>query len=100
MTALRSRHGLFSNLYVSIYRPGAPSKQLLGIGQELRTHRLDRIPKIAGKTEVFCLYIFKRVNGRHSLIMTKARKEQPIGGGQIATNTPGEVGPTQHHGVS
>ena len=103
MTPLRSSH-VFVQTYVTCRRVSTdllPSKQLLGIGQELQTHRLVRKPNIADrKIEVSCLYIFKRVNGRHSLIITKARKEQPIGGGQIAANTPGEIGQPMHHGVS
>ena len=85
----------------SVYRPNAPVHQAAGwwagqadaqTGSKTETYRTQ-------KTVVSCLYIFKRMNGRHTP-NTEDRREPRTIIGPTRTNGQGDSGPRQPHGVS
>ena len=104
MTPLKSIHVCFLKLTNPRSQCIAPmlqcSKLLVG-GQASMTVRLDPRPRaIAPKrTEVSCLYIFQRMNGRHTP-NTEDRREPRTIIGPTRRNGQGDIGSKQPHGVS
>ena len=104
MTPLTSNHVCFSKLKNTRSLYIVPMllciKQLVGgLAKQMLIQEARQRPTAPKKTVVSCLYIFKRMNGRHTP-NTEDRREPRTIIGPTRRNGQGDSGSRQPHGVS